>query len=355
MKQLSIIIPMYNVEPYVERCLRSLENQNIPKDDYEIICINDGSPDNCINVVEKLQDEFNNIILINQENQGVSRARNNGLEIASGKYIMFIDPDDYVVNNTINLLFTNALHLNAQVAFLGYTYLHLDGSIHKTILNKDHENKLYSGIEAYYINRIDGDTDPDRMVAVLLEASFLKEHNLQYLSDVPYLEDGEFIARILCLAERCIFIGSPFYQRTTRLGSATNSSLFRTEKASSGFFRALCNLKLFQHAQKLSEKQKLFMNQPICKFLLLTLHAVENKPYWFNYKKTRRNLIKYGFKTLDLQGVVKPYIYYAFIYNTFPAFFYLNALLKEVKGIIKKWLNMSDKNLQFISDYKSCP
>lgn len=350
MKQLSLIIPMYNVEPYVERCLRSLENQDIPKNDYEIICINDGSPDNCRTVVEGLQDEYNNIILINQENQGVSKARNNGIEIASGKYIMFVDPDDYVITNTTNPLITNALHLNAQVAFLGYTYLHLDGSVHKTILNKDHEGRLYSGIEAYYINRIDGDTDPDRMVAVLLETSFLKKYNLRYLSDVPYLEDGEFIARILCLAERCIFIGSPFYQRTTRLGSATNSSLFRTEKASCGFFLGLCNLKQFQHSQKLSEKQKSFMNQPICKFLLLTLHKVENKPFRVNYKETRKKLIKYGFKTLDLQGVVKPYIYYAYIYNTLPVFFYLNALLKELKGIIKKWLTVSDKK-HFISRY----
>ena len=79
MKRLSIIIPMYNVASYVERCIRSLENQDIPKEDYELICINDGSPDNCKEIIVRLQKEFSNIILIDQENQGVSRARNNGV------------------------------------------------------------------------------------------------------------------------------------------------------------------------------------------------------------------------------------------------------------------------------------
>ena len=78
--QLSIIIPMYNVAPYVERCIRSLEDQDIPRNEYELICINDGSPDNCREIVEQLQLEFSNIVLINQINQGVSVARNNGID-----------------------------------------------------------------------------------------------------------------------------------------------------------------------------------------------------------------------------------------------------------------------------------
>ena len=82
--QLSIILPIYNVAPYVEKCIRSLEDQDIPKDTYEIICVNDGSPDNSQQIVEKLQQEFSNIILINQKNQGVSVARNVGIEKARG-------------------------------------------------------------------------------------------------------------------------------------------------------------------------------------------------------------------------------------------------------------------------------
>jgi glycosyltransferase involved in cell wall biosynthesis len=74
--RLSIIVPAYKVEDFIERCIHSLENQDIAKADYEIIVTNDGSPDNSKVIVEKLQHEFSNIILVNQQNQGVSRARN---------------------------------------------------------------------------------------------------------------------------------------------------------------------------------------------------------------------------------------------------------------------------------------
>lgn len=349
MKQLSIIIPMYNVEPYVERCLRSLEDQDIAEDDYEIICINDGSPDKSKNIVEGLQDEYKNIILLNQKNQGVSRARNNGLDIATGRYIMFIDPDDYVLKNTIGLLIMKAMHLNAQVAFLGYTFLGLDESIHKTILNKDHENKLFSGIEAYFISRRDGDTDPDRMVAVLFEASFLKKHNLRYLSDVPYLEDGEFIARILCLAERCTFIGSPFYQRTTRMGSATNSGLFKTEKALNGFLLAATNLKEFRNIEKLSDRQRYFLNQPIAKFVLLTVNSALNTTRFGRYRKIFKTLTNKGLGRLELKGVVRPYIYYVIAYNYLPLFFYSKAIVQKIKETLKESLNYSGSKKKYFS------
>ena len=85
MKLLSVIIPIYKVEPYIERCLRSLLNQDLSKEDYEIICVNDGSPDNCREIVKRLQKEFENIILIDQENQGVSIARNKGADEEIGR------------------------------------------------------------------------------------------------------------------------------------------------------------------------------------------------------------------------------------------------------------------------------
>src|SRR5690606_24149359 len=97
MLRLSIIIPMYNVEPYIERCLSSLQDQDIPMEEYEIICINDGSPDNSREVVIRFQRQNKNIILIDQSNQGVSKARNNGINVARGKYLLFVDPDDYII------------------------------------------------------------------------------------------------------------------------------------------------------------------------------------------------------------------------------------------------------------------
>ncbi len=96
---LSIIIPTYNCEKYIEKCIKSIIEQ---KDDLiEIIIINDGSTDNTLQICEEFAQKYNNIKLINQGNKGVSYSRNIGIQNASGKYIMFVDSDDYLVENSL--------------------------------------------------------------------------------------------------------------------------------------------------------------------------------------------------------------------------------------------------------------
>ena len=88
---LSIIIPVYNVEKFVERCIRSCEKQDVSSDNYEIICVNDGSKDNSLDIINRLSTEYPNIIVISQPNGGLSAARNTGMRNASGVYYMFVD------------------------------------------------------------------------------------------------------------------------------------------------------------------------------------------------------------------------------------------------------------------------
>lgn len=329
---------MYNVENYIERCIRSLGDQDIPLDDYEIICINDGSPDSCGEIVEKLRQEFPNVFLINQENQGVSKARNRGIEDAVGEYLLFIDPDDYIEQNSLLSILNHAKANNAQVSFLGYTFLNADGSKRVEVFNENLVSKVYLGVDAYFLSRSAGPPDPDRMWAVLFDAVFLKSFNLRYLPDVPYLEDGELIARILCVAERCIFNSQPFYYRTTRIGSATNSKLFHTEKASRGFLASACNLKKFQSRETLSTRQKSFLNQPICKFVILTMISSVRKPYVRSFREIRLALREGGLLRLDTEGVVIPYIYYAFLYNAIPVLFLIQAMMHRWKADLKTCL-----------------
>jgi len=91
---LSVIIPVYNVEPYLEQCLDSVINQTYKN--LEIICINDGSTDNSLKILEKYHKKDSRIKLINQKNKGTAAARNAGLDIATGEYITFVDSDDYL-------------------------------------------------------------------------------------------------------------------------------------------------------------------------------------------------------------------------------------------------------------------
>ena len=99
MKTLSFIIPLYNSAQWLHKCLYSVLNQDIPESEIEIICVNDGSPDNSADMAREIAEEHPCIIVIDQENQGPSGARNTGMRHATGKYLCFVDPDDYVEPN----------------------------------------------------------------------------------------------------------------------------------------------------------------------------------------------------------------------------------------------------------------
>lgn len=109
MPKLSIIIPVYNVEQYLQRCINSILNQTFT--DFEAIFINDGSPDNCGKILDEYAEKDNRIVVIHQDNQGVSAARNAGIRIAQGVYLGFVDPDDFIESTMyekmIDLMVTN--------------------------------------------------------------------------------------------------------------------------------------------------------------------------------------------------------------------------------------------------------
>lgn len=332
-KRLSIVVPIYNVEPFLERCLVSLLLQDIPFSYYEIICINDGSPDNSREIVLQLQSVYPNVILIEKENEGVSKARNDGIEKASGKYILFVDPDDYVNQFSINEILNKADNLKAQVSFLGFKIVN-EVSV-KTIVYQDHEdtNKIFSGIEAYFKSRGDGFLDPDRMWGILYSKTFLDENNLRFISDVPFLEDGEFITRILTLAKRCTFDNAPFYLRTIRKGSATNSNLFYSEKACKGFVLAAINLKRFQMTNDLNDDQKLFLNQPIVKFIILALTSCKGWDCIVRIPRVTQILKENDLHRCDLRNCNSTYYKYGLAYNISP---YSVKMLSMCKMILKK-------------------
>lgn len=114
MIKVSIIVPVYNVEKYLEKCLDSLINQTLK--DIEIICVNDGSTDNSQKILEKYSKKDNRITIINQDNAGLSVARNSGIDIAKGEYIGFVDSDDWVDLNFYEKLYNSAIENDADIA-----------------------------------------------------------------------------------------------------------------------------------------------------------------------------------------------------------------------------------------------
>lgn len=150
MPELSIIVPVHNCEKYIEKCINSILNQTFK--DFELILVNDGSSDNSGKVCDYFKEADSRIKVIHQKNMGVSVARNVGLDISNGKYIGFIDGDDYIEKDMYEFLYSNIKKYEAEVAICGIENIFIknDGSeklIHQT---SDFSGvKILNGEEAF--------------------------------------------------------------------------------------------------------------------------------------------------------------------------------------------------------------
>lgn len=330
-KKISIIIPAYKVEDYIERCIRSLEDQDLSKDEYELIVTNDGSPDRCREIVEALQKEFSNIVLINQENQGVSMARNNAIAKAQGEYILPIDPDDYVVPNVLKSVYDNAKSRSLDVLYLAYEIFDKEGN---SIWETEYESKneiLFDGFEGYFAPRSVQMKDPDRSWAMLYRLEMLREHGIDYPKNVPFLEDGLFLGKVFTVAERVGFSSPKFYQRTIRMGSATNSKLLFSKKAIDGFLLAVTDLMDFVTTIPNESKQRDLINHVMAKFVFLPLSSCLKTNNFRDFMKIVKALKDLGLKKLDLKGCSGIYLRYGKAYNKSIAHFmvvYYSRLFK---------------------------
>lgn len=118
MSKVSIVIPVYNAELYISRCLDSIINQTYT--DLEIICVNDGSKDNSLQILKKYQEKDERIFVIDKENAGVSEARNDAIKRSSGQYITFVDSDDWLEKDAIELMYKALIENNADVVRSNY-------------------------------------------------------------------------------------------------------------------------------------------------------------------------------------------------------------------------------------------
>ena len=122
--EISVIVPVYNVSEYLAQCMDSIINQTF--EDIEIICVNDGSTDDSLKILEEYREKDERIIIISQENQGQGVARNVGMKVARGNYIFFMDSDDFIKLNALELLHENAVSNNSDVVFYRF-YKYVDG------------------------------------------------------------------------------------------------------------------------------------------------------------------------------------------------------------------------------------
>lgn len=139
----TIVVPMYNVEKYIEKCLDSLINQTYKN--IEVIVVNDGSKDNSLTITEKKANQDSRIKIVSQTNQGLSAARNTGIDNANGNYICFVDSDDFVHPDYVKLLLECIVENDADISVCNFFYIDEEGNTWK---RKEKEKKLYNNEEA---------------------------------------------------------------------------------------------------------------------------------------------------------------------------------------------------------------
>lgn len=142
---ISIIVPVYNVEKYLNKCVESILAQTY--DNLEIILVDDGSPDNCGNICDKYAKKDSRIVVLHKTNGGLSDARNKGINIAKGKYIGFVDSDDYIEKDMFEILYNLCKENNADISMISYKEIENEIIINE---NSKYTNKIfeYNNIEA---------------------------------------------------------------------------------------------------------------------------------------------------------------------------------------------------------------
>lgn len=139
--RISIVVPIYKVEKYLRRCIESLINQDYP--DIEIILVDDGSPDNCGTICNEYAQKDTRIKVIHQQNGGLSAARNTGIDVARGEYLMFVDSDDWVEPDYCSTALNKAKDNNCDIVVFGYNNIYKD---HIDITQR--KEKLFNSIDA---------------------------------------------------------------------------------------------------------------------------------------------------------------------------------------------------------------
>ena len=247
MPKVSIIVPVYNVEKYIDRCLKSLLNQTLQ--DIEIIIINDGSIDGSKQIIERY---INNkkIKYFEKQNGGLSSARNLGLKNASGEYVAFLDSDDYVENKMYEEMYIKAKKENAEMIECDFIWEWESEN------KNDAQKKIKTDKRKNYKNKKEMMRRP-RVVAwnKLIKTEIIKNNNIQFPEGLIY-EDLEFFYKVIPHINKISYINKYFVHYIQRDGSISNT---QTEKTAD-IFKVLDNIFLYYKKEGIYDKYKQELN-----------------------------------------------------------------------------------------------
>lgn len=239
-KLISVIIPMYNAEKYIEECIKKILNQTI--NNFEIVIVNDGSTDNSVEICNKYAELDNRIKVISISNSGVSNARNVGFRESIGDYILWIDADDMMKENMLELLYNNIENLKADISTCSVEKVDIFGnkeniyfSGQNTVFNQD------DAIKSFCLSR-----EINSGIWVKLFKRSLIE-NIKFDNKLKINEDRLFIFEALMQSKKIVYIDKPLYIYVKRENSATtkefNDKWFDMKTVSNQIYNTIVNEK----------------------------------------------------------------------------------------------------------------
>ena len=242
---ISIILPVYNTSSYLEQCLNSIHNQSFK--DYELICVDDGSSDNSLEILKKYEKIIKNCKVIYQENQGVATARNVALSNVTGDYIIFIDSDDYIMPNYLERLYNEICNTNSDVVICNFYRYYDNLNLRVPVMYKK-KSGIYSNHD------ILKSLIPDNLIHSYLWNKIWKRElfdNLKF-PDIKY-EDIAIMCDLFYKAKKVSIIGDALYSYRIRKTSIVRNYSISTQN---DYVKAYGIIRLFLKEKNLYDKYK---------------------------------------------------------------------------------------------------
>ena len=221
MKRLSYILPIYNVERYLALCLDSIYAQSLSEEEFEVICVDDCTPDNSIVIVKEYQRRHANIRIVAHEiNKKAGGARNSGLKAAKGEYIWFVDPDDTICQNSAEILLKRAEEENLDVLSFNF-YIQYDDLLQKDTTFKNDMHAISGGA---FCHKVFGGNIINHLgypVRSIYRRSLLINNSIYFPENMLYGEDTIYMAEAICAANRVGSITDYLYCYRQNASSAT--------------------------------------------------------------------------------------------------------------------------------------
>lgn len=298
-EKISIIVPIYNIEEYVSRCIDSILKQTYSN--LDIVLVDDGSTDNCSNICDEYAKKDNRIRVFHKENGGLSDARNFGIKYAKGKYISFIDGDDFVAEDFIYTLYQNLIKYNADISVCGYS-----------IYNNGIINKFEKNNQDYII-----ELKPKYAIKYMLDNNFAFRHctwNKLYKIELfknisfPYkriYEDVGTTYKLICKSKKVVYDSSSKYYYVKNYNSITNTHIFdKKELDRIEMSNQMCDYCVKKYNKDISLKHLLEKFRS-CQYIYCLDIMIRNNKYDKSYVNITKKILKKNILSIIKKGSIK--------------------------------------------------